>query len=142
MAIFLAPGSPTIGPTSRFTHSVYYIPQSRHFSILNRPLLNCLVYVPLTRIEKVKLAVASAFLSLLIPRMSGEISCAPIWSLMRIKIMFTKPQPNATSPGLPPRNLDQINHNVLCNLEALLTLIAMNEKPPIGLTLTEFYYPP
>jgi hypothetical protein len=72
--------------------------------------------------------------------MSREISCAPIWSLIRIKILFTKPQLNTASPGLPPTNLDQINHNVR-NPEAFLSPIALNEKPPIGLTLTESYYP-
>jgi hypothetical protein len=62
--------------------------------------------------------------------MSGEISYAPIWSLIRIKIMFTKPQLNAASPSLPPLNLDQINYNVLCKPEALLSPIRLNVKPP------------
>jgi hypothetical protein len=61
--------------------------------------------------------------------MPGEISYAPICSLIPIKFMFNKPQLNAASPGLPPLNLNQINHNVLCNPEALLSAIASNVKP-------------
>jgi hypothetical protein len=72
--------------------------------------------------------------------MPGEISYAPICSLIPIKFMFNKPQLNAASPGLPPLNLDQINHNVQCNPEALLSAIALKVNTPMGLTLTEAYY--
>ena len=61
--------------------------------------------------------------------MPGEISYAPIWSLISTKPIITKPQLNAASLGLPPLNLDQIHHNVLCNPEALLSAIASNVKP-------------
>jgi hypothetical protein len=72
--------------------------------------------------------------------MSGEISYSPIWSLIRMKPILAKPQLNATSPGLTPLNLDQINHNVQCNPEALLSAIALKVNTPMGLTLTEAYY--
>ena len=46
---------------------------SRHFSVLNRPPPNYPGHIPLTRLERVGLAIGSAFMSLRDPHRGGNI---------------------------------------------------------------------
>lgn len=71
MALFLRPNSIRAGLPRELLVACTISLQSRNFSVLNRPPPNYPGHIPLTRIEKVGLAVGSAIMSLRDPHRGG-----------------------------------------------------------------------